>query len=59
MTMALTQMQWRIVVESVWVTAQAARQFISRLMKKVMVSVTAIIQKKNDPNIRNHIITKL
>lgn len=39
MTMALTQTQWRIVVESVWVMAQAVRQSISRLMReKALVS---------------------
>lgn len=41
MTMALTQMQWRIAVESVWAMAQAVRRSTSRLMKeKALVSPT-------------------
>lgn len=33
-TTALTQTQWRIVVESVWVMDQAVRRSIRRLMKE-------------------------
>lgn len=64
-TMASTQTQWRIVVESVWVTAQAVRQFISHLMKKeALVSATQGVfstagNKLNYLNIRHHAITKL
>lgn len=40
-TLVSTQMQWRIVVESAWATAQAVRLFIRCMMsKKVLVSVT-------------------
>lgn len=39
MTLALTQTQWRIVVESVWAMAQVVRRSISRLIKeKALVS---------------------
>jgi len=62
-TMALTQTQWRIVVESVWATAQAVRQFISCLTKeRVLVSVIPTIeirlQKKENSYIHKNVVTQ-
>lgn len=51
MTMALTQTLWRIVVESVWVMAQAVRQSISLLMKEMaLVSLTQRIFEQLETN---------
>ncbi len=51
MTMASTQMRWRIVVESVWAMAQAVRRSISRLMKeKALVSSTQRIFEQLETN---------
>lgn len=64
MTMALTQMQWRIAVACVWAMAQAVRRSIRRLMKgKALVSITKDICAAGDElnflGIRIHTIIKL